>query len=187
MLDRQRIQRIHSVGTQATPASDSGRSLPGRSCKRRGSPAYPQGPGFVAAMRTKSITVGPRQRPLTLCGVAAAAGANTGTDMRASRARPHRRDHGCQALCRWGTSIAGYALIRDTAGIDLDAASDELNQHEVVEPSFTLPPLASVPGAAAEWQAAQGSRRRTCAASSSQNHDCCRGEGRSPDPGWPLQ
>ncbi len=81
----------------------------------------------------------------------------------------------------------GYELIQDTARVDLDAASDELSRRDVVELSITLPSLETVLAAAERWGAAKVSRRRVCTACSSQNHDCCRREGRSHDPSWPLQ
>ena len=57
----------------------------------------------------------------------------------------------------------------------------------MVEPSLTLPSLETVLAAAEGWEAAQVSRLRVCAACSSQNHDCWRRAGRSPDPDWPLK
>jgi DNA invertase Pin-like site-specific DNA recombinase len=48
----------------------------------------------------------------------------------------------------------GYELLRDKARVDLDAATEALNQLQVVEPSVALPPLETVLAAAAGWGAA---------------------------------
>jgi DNA invertase Pin-like site-specific DNA recombinase len=48
----------------------------------------------------------------------------------------------------------GYELLRDKARTDLDAATDALDQLQVVEPSITLPPLETVLEAAEGWGAA---------------------------------
>jgi hypothetical protein len=48
----------------------------------------------------------------------------------------------------------GYELLRDKARADLDAATEELNRLEVVEPSVALPSLEIVLAAAEGWGAA---------------------------------
>jgi DNA invertase Pin-like site-specific DNA recombinase len=48
----------------------------------------------------------------------------------------------------------GYELLRDKARVDLDAAMQELDRLQVVEPSVTLPPLETVLAAAEGWGAA---------------------------------
>ena len=48
----------------------------------------------------------------------------------------------------------GYELLRDKARVDLDAATEALNQLQVVEPSVALPPLETVLAAAEGWGAA---------------------------------
>jgi hypothetical protein len=48
----------------------------------------------------------------------------------------------------------GYELLRDKARADLDAATEELNRLEVVEPSVALPSLEIVLAAAESWGAA---------------------------------
>jgi DNA invertase Pin-like site-specific DNA recombinase len=45
----------------------------------------------------------------------------------------------------------GYELLRDKARVDLDAATEALNQLQVIEPSFKLPPLETVLAAAEGW------------------------------------
>jgi hypothetical protein len=104
-----------------------------------------------------------------------------------ARANPRRLAQGCYALCRRAHREPGYDLIRDTARVDLDATSKELSRLEVVEPRITLPSLETGLAAAEGWEAVQGSRRRVCTRCLSQNHDCWRRAGRSPDPDWPLQ
>src|SRR4051812_21210526 len=79
------------------------------------------------------------------------------------RANPQRLDHGCHALGRRGHQSPGHDLIRDTPRVELDAA--ELSRLEVIAPSITLPPFATIIVAAKGWEAARGSRLRDGAAS----------------------